>query len=79
MARLVLALNGGWLYKVGDAVTVKMPCAWPHYRNYRNPSKKIPLIAWPEVGVKEGLFWVLEKEPWNYLYTAVWRAAASSV
>jgi len=73
-ARVALAFNGGWLYKDGDIVTVKMPCAWPQYSNYRDHSEKTPLIAWPEVSVQEGLFWVLEEERWIYPYTAVWKA-----
>ena len=78
-ARVALAFNGGWLYKDGDVVTVKMPCAWPQYSNYRDHSEKTPLIAWPEVSVQEGLFWVLEEERWIYPYTAVWTAAWSSI
>jgi len=77
-ARVALAFNGGWLYKDGDIVTVKMPCAWPQYSNYRDHSEKTPLIAWPEVGVQEGLFWVLEEERWIYPYTAVWKAKLTS-
>ena len=73
-ARVALAFNGGWLYKDGDIVTVKMPCAWPQYSNYRDHLEKTPLIAWPEVSVQEGLFWVLEEERWIYPYTAVWKA-----
>lgn len=73
-ARVALAFNGGTLYKDGDVVTVRMPCAWPQYSNYRDHSEKTPLIAWPEVGVQEGLFWVLEEERWIYPYTAVWKA-----
>ena len=73
-ARVALAFNGGWLYKDGNVVAVKMPCAWPQYSNYRDHSEKTPLIAWPEVSVQEGLFWVLEEERWIYPYTAVWLA-----
>ena len=73
-ARVALTFNGGTLYLDGDQVTVKVPCAWPQYSNYRNHAEKTPLIRWPEISVQEGLFWVLEKERWIHPYTAVWFA-----
>jgi len=71
-ARVALTFNGGTLYKDGDEITVRVPIAWPQYSNYRDHSAKTPLIAWPEISVQEGLFWVLEEERWIYPYTAVW-------
>ena len=72
-ARVALAFNGGTLYKEGNVITVKVPCAWPQYSNYKDHSEKTPLISWSEVSVQEGLFWVLEQERWIYPYTAVWK------
>ena len=73
-ARVALTFNGGTLHKDGDQITVRVPIAWPQYSNYRDHSAKTPLIAWPEISVQEGLFWVLEEERWIYPYTAVWKS-----
>ena len=75
-ARVALTFNGGTLYLENGEVIVKVPCAWPRYSNYRNPSEKTPLIRWPEISVQEGLFWVLEQERWIYPFTAVWKMDA---
>ncbi len=71
-ARVALTFNGGTLYMEGTQITVKVPCAWPQYSNYRDHSEKTPLVSWPEISVQEGLFWVLEEERWIHPYTAVW-------
>ena len=74
-ARVALAFNGGTLYLEEGRVSVRVPCAWPRYSNYRDHSEKTPLVRWPEISVQEGLFWVLEKERWIYPYTAVWTSS----
>ena len=71
-ARVALTLNTGTLHIDGDKVFVKVPCTWPQYSDHRNHSHKTPLVRYPEIGVQEGLFWVLEQERWIYPYTAVW-------
>ena len=71
-ARVALALNTGTLHIEGDKVLVKVPCTWPRYSDYRNHTAKTSLVRYPEIGVQEGLFWVLEQERWIFPYTAVW-------
>jgi hypothetical protein len=71
-ARVALALNTGTLHIERDKVLVKVPCTWPRYSDYRNHTAKTPLVRYPEIGVQEGLFWVLEQERWIFPYTAVW-------
>lgn len=71
-ARVALALNTGTLHIEEDKIFVKVPCRWPQYSDYRDHTVKTPLVKYPEIGVQEGLFWVLEQERWIFPYTAVW-------
>ena len=71
-ARFALALNGGTIYLNGSQARIVVPCTWPRHSDYRDHSFTTPLVAWPEIRVQEGLFWVLEEAGWIHAYDAVW-------